>query len=153
MANDNRQLTRRLMEEVWNNGKLQLLEELLDPAFEGRDPLMGPLKPEQYRNMVKAYRTAFPDIRFEIQAVVADGSFVTTRWAARCTHLGPFLGNESTGRSAFITGINMAELRNGKVLSEYSEWDLAALLRQLDLVGITVPLAVRRPQQQQQRSP
>lgn len=149
MATDNKQLTRRLMEEVWNNGKLALLDELLDPTFEGKDPLMGPLKLEQYRNMVKAYRRAFPDLRFEVQAVVADGSFVTTRWAARCTHLGPFLGNESTGRSALVTGINMAELRNGKVLFEYSEWDVAALLRQLDLESVTVPLAVRRPLQQQ----
>lgn len=147
MANDNKQLTRRLLEEVWNNGNLAALDDLLDPAFEGHDPLMGPLKPEAYKNAVKAYRRAFPDLRFEVNAVVADGSFVTTRWTLRCTHLGPFLGTPSTSRNGQVTGINMAELRNGKLLSEYSEWDALALFRQLDLQDVTVPLAVRRPVQ------
>lgn len=147
MANDNKQLTRRLLEEVWNNGNLAALDDLLDPSFEGHDPLMGPLKPEAYKNAVKAYRRAFPDLRFEVNAVVADGSFVTTRWTLRCTHLGPFLGTPSTSKYAQVTGINMAELRNGKLLSEYSEWDALALFRQLELQDVTVPLAVRRPVQ------
>lgn len=153
MAHDNAQVTRRLIEEVWNSGKLQVLEELLDASFEGRDPLRGPLTADQYRNAVKGFRLAFPDVRFELNAVVASDNHVTTRWTMRCTHLGPFLGTESSGKSAQVTGINLAELRNGKLISEYSEWDALALFRQLGLEDVTLPLAVRRPVQQQQRAP
>lgn len=153
MADDDSQVTRRLFEDVWNGGKLQVLEELLDPSFEGRDPLRGPLTAEQYRNAVKGFRLAFPDLRFELNAVVAADNHVTTRWTMRCTHLGPFLGTESTGKSAQVTGINLAELRNGKLVSEYSEWDALALFRQLGLEDVSLPLAARRPVQQLQRSP
>ncbi len=151
MAHDNTQVTRRLIEDVWNNGKLQALDELLDPAFEGRDPLRGPLNVEQYRNAVKGFRLAFPDVRFELNAVVASDKHVTTRWTMRCTHLGPFLGIESSGKSAQVTGLNLAELRNGKLVSEYSEWDALALFRQLGLEDVTLPLAVRKPVMQQAR--
>lgn len=149
----NKQVTRRLLEEVWNQGKLELIDELLDPAYEGFDPLMGPLKRESYRSAVKGYRRAFPDLELQVRAVVAEGNFVTTRWIAHGTHLGPFLGTESSGRSAEVTGMEMSELSNGKLISGFSEWDALGLFRQLGLEHVTVPLAVRKAAQQQSRFP
>lgn len=153
MAYDNKQLTRRVWEEIWNQGKLEVIEELIDPTFEGHDPLMGPLKRDAFRNAVKGYRTAFPDLKLELNAIFAEDNFVTTRWTMRATHLGPFLGTESTGKSAQVTGVNLGELRNGRLVSDYMEWDVAGLFRQLGLEGVTVPLAVRRPPAQQTRNP
>jgi steroid delta-isomerase-like uncharacterized protein len=153
MATDNKQLARRLIEEVWNKGQLELIDELLDPAYEGHDPLLGTLKRDALRNSVKGYRSAFPDLRFEVNAVLGEGNFVTTRWTARGTHLGPLLGRESTGRSAQVTGISVAEIRNGRIISDYAEWDALGLFRQLGLQDVTVPLAVRKPAPQEQRRP
>ncbi len=153
MAYDNKQLARRVWDEIWNQGKLEAIEELIDPTFEGHDPLMGPLQRDAFRNAVKGYRAAFPDLKFEINAIIAEDHFVTTRWTVRATHLGPFLGTESSGKSAEVTGISLAELRNGRLVSDYTEWDVASLFRQLGLEDVTVPLAVRRGPQLQQARP
>lgn len=146
---DNKALQRRLMEEVWGEGKLELIDELLDPEFAGADPLRGPLTREGYRSLVKGYRRAFPDLKFEFNAVTGDENFVAVRWTARATHRGPFLGTPSTGKAMTVTGISFAEFRNGKIVSEYSEWDALGMLRQLGIDDVTVPLAVRRPRDQQ----
>ena len=151
MAYDNKQLTRRVLEEIWSQGKLGVIEELIDPLYEGHDPLMGPLSRDAFRNAVKGYRTAFPDLKLELNAIFGEDNFVTTRWTLRATHLGPFLGTESSGRSAQVTGISLTELRNGRLVSDYTEWDVAGLFRQLGLEDVTVPLAVRRQQPPQPR--
>ena len=143
MATDNKQVARRVIDEIWNKGKLDMIEELLDPAYEGHDPLLGGLKRDSFRQSVKAYRSAFPDLKMEINALLVDGNFVTTRWTARGTHLGPLLGKESTGRSASVTGISVGEIRNGRIISDYAEWDALGLFRQLGLDDVNVPLAVR----------
>jgi steroid delta-isomerase-like uncharacterized protein len=153
MATDNRELTKRLMEDVWNAGNLAAIDDLLDPDFQGRDPLMGTLSREAYRNAVKGYRRAFPDLKFERTLVLTDSQFVITHWTMQATHLGPFLGTPSTGKSAMVTGIDITELRNGKVRSDVREWDALSLLRQLGLEDVTVPMAVRRPREQQSRGP
>ena len=141
MAYDNKQLTRRVLEEIWSQGKLGVIEELIDPLYEGHDPLMGPLSRAAFRNAVK----------LELNAIFGEDNFVTTRWTLRATHLGPSLGTESSGRSAQVTGISLTELRNGRLVSDYTEWDVAGLFRRLELEGVTVPLAVRRQQPPQPR--
>lgn len=151
MASDNKQTTRRLIEDVWNGGKLEVIDELLDPDFEGHDPLMGKQTRDIYRRGVKGYRAAFPDLKFEANQLLLDGNYVITRWTARGTHLGPFLGTESTGKTGVVTGINVAEFRNGKVIWQQSEWDALGLFRQLGLEDVTVPLAARQPRPQQAR--
>ncbi len=142
---DNKQLQRRLMEEVWGEGKLELIDELLDADFAGADPLRGPLTREGYRNLVKGYRRAFPDVKFTIDSITGDDKCVATRWTAHATHRGPFLGTPSTGKAMTVTGISYAEFRNGKIVGEFTEWDALGMLRQLGIDDVTVPLAVRRP--------
>jgi predicted ester cyclase len=144
MAIDNKQTARRLIEELWSKGKVELLEELVDPNYEGRDPLLGVFKRDGLKENVKAYRSAFPDLKMDVLALIAEGNFVTTRWVARGTHLGPLLGMKGTGRSASITGINVGEFRNGKLINDVGEFDALGLMRQLQLEGITTPIPTRQ---------
>ena len=139
MAIDNKQLARRLIEEVWNKGKIDLIDELVDPNFEGHDPVIGLEKRDTLRESVKGYRTAFPDLKMDITSIVAEGNYVVTRWTARGTNLGPFMGMGSTGRAATVTGINFGEVRNGKLISDYSEYDALGLMRQLGVESVGMP--------------
>ena len=52
-----------------------------------------------------------------------------------------------------MTGIDVAEIRNGRFVSDYTEWDALGLFRQLGLEGVNVPLAVRKPATKEARTP
>lgn len=141
MATDNKALTRRLIEEVWNKGNLEVINELVDPNYEGHDPMLGTLKRDGLREAVKSYRTAFPDLKIEVANIVAEGNYVCTRWISRGTNRGPLLGRAGTGKTVVLSGINLAEVRGGKLLVDRQEFDSASLLRQLgaDVGAFAVP--------------
>jgi steroid delta-isomerase-like uncharacterized protein len=139
MAIDNKQVARRMIEEVYNKGKIELIEELIDPAYEGHDPLMGTVKRDGLRESVKGYRSAFPDLKLEVNTIIAEGNFVVTRWTARGTHRGALMGIAPTGKSTVVTGIDFAELKNGKISSQYSEFDALGMMRTLGVEATAVP--------------
>ena len=141
MAIDNKQIARRLIEEVWSKGRIDLIDELVDPKFESKDPLIGTLNRDGLREAVRTYRSAFPDLKFEVVSILAEGNYVSVRWIARGTNLGPFMGMNSTGRAATVTGLTLTEVRNGKVISDTFEMDSLGLMRQLGLepVGTHIP--------------
>ncbi len=139
MATDNKALSRRVIEEVWNKGNFEAIDELFDPSFKSEDPMLGTVDLDGFRESVKQYRTAFPDLKIEILSLVAEGNFVCTRWRATGTHRGPLLGMEPTGKKAVTNGLDFSEVRNGKVISDYNAFDSLTLLKQLGLESVAVP--------------
>lgn len=129
--NDNKLIARRLIEEVWNKGDVTLIDELVDPGYEGHDPVLGTYKRDGLTQAVQSYRSSFPDLKLEIVNQVADDRFVVTRWIARGTHLGPFMGVEPTKKFAVTSGIDLTEVRDGKIYSDFTEYDSLGLLKQL----------------------
>jgi len=139
MATDNKTLARRLIEEVWNKGNYGVIDELYDPQFTSEDPMLGTADLNGFRETVKGYRTAFPDLKVEILSLVSEGNFVATRWRCTGTHRGPLLGMAPTGKVAVTNGVDIAEVRNGKIISDYTMFDSLTLLRQLGLDSVAVP--------------
>jgi steroid delta-isomerase-like uncharacterized protein len=92
MSEHNKTLMRRAVEEVWNQGSADLLDELVASDFIIHAPqaeIHGREGAKQYLAML---REAFPDIHFTIEDQIADGDRVMTRWTARGTHKGAFQG-------------------------------------------------------------
>ena len=82
MSESNKNVVRRLFEEVWNKGNLQVADELFAPNYVHRDastPDVG-RGPESEKKRATLYRTAFPDIRFTIEDVIAERETVIARW-------------------------------------------------------------------------
>lgn len=131
MASDNKQVIRRLFEEAWNRGQLDVLEELIDPKYQAHDPLLGVLDLKGYRSSIKSYRTSFSGLNFVIDEMVSDGNVVATRWTARGTHTGPFGALAPTGKTAEVKGISFSELKNGKLIRTSSQMDTLGLMQQL----------------------
>jgi predicted ester cyclase len=59
-------------------------------------------------------RTAFPDLRFTIEEVVAEGDTVAARVTLSGTHLGPFLSMAPTGRSDRQVSMHFVSFRDDK---------------------------------------
>jgi predicted SnoaL-like aldol condensation-catalyzing enzyme len=93
-AQENKAVSRRVAEEIFNEGKLDLAEELYTPDYVLHDPalpedLHGPEGLKQYAAMNLG---AFPDARVTVEDQIAEGDMVATRWRATGTHTGDLMG-------------------------------------------------------------
>jgi steroid delta-isomerase-like uncharacterized protein len=131
MVPENEAVVRRFMEEVWSEGRLSVAEELVaaDHLHHlGDDTLRGP---GGIKEAATWLRTAFPDLRFEVDDLISDGDRVVLRWTARGTHRGTFADVAPTGRRVVWTGCDWFRLRSGRLVEAFVLADGGALYDQL----------------------
>lgn len=83
--------------------------------------------------------TAFPDFRFEVLEVVAEGELVIARVMAHGTHLGPFQGLAPSGRAFQLDSFHMFRCVDGKAVEHWAVRDDLGMLRQLGAAPTPVP--------------
>ena len=136
MYEGNKNVVRRLFEEVWNKGNLQVTDELFTPNYTHHDastPDVG-RGPESEKKRATLYRAAFPDFRLTIEDLIADGETVMARWSCRGTHKGDLSGIAPTGKQFTISGVSIARFANGKMAEGWVNWDALGLMQQLGVV-------------------
>jgi steroid delta-isomerase-like uncharacterized protein len=121
---------------AWNDHDPDRVAAFCCPEYEGQDvseakPQQGP---DDMRNTVLRYVTAFPDLRFTGNDVVVQDDQVVLSWTAHGTHCGPLLNIPPTGRTIDIRGVSMLTIRNGKVARGFYLWDVAGMLRSIGLL-------------------
>jgi steroid delta-isomerase-like uncharacterized protein len=134
MSEQNKMLVRRAYEEVYNQGKLEVIDELVTDDFVvhvGAEDLHGPVALKEYVTML---RGGFPDLHLTIDMQVADGDIVVTRWTGRGTHTGTFQGIPPTGRQGSMTGIDIDRIRDGRTVECWTNTDDLGLLQQLGVL-------------------
>jgi steroid delta-isomerase-like uncharacterized protein len=136
MSEGNKNVVRRLFEELWNKGNLPVADELFSPNYAHHDPSTPDVGrgPESEKKRATLYRTAFPDLRLTIEDIIAEGETVTARWSCRGTHKGDLSGIAPTGKQFTISGVTIARLSNGKMAEGYVNWDALGLMQQLGVV-------------------
>ncbi len=137
MSEQNKTNVRRLFEEVWNKGNVSALDDLFAPTYTHHDsstPDVG-RGPESEKKRVTLYRNAFPDIRFTIEDMLAEGETVVARWSCRGTHKGELNGIAPTNKQFNITGVSIARFTNGKMFEGYVNWDALGLMQQLGVIA------------------
>ena len=128
--------SRRLIEESFNEGKFDLVDQLVAPDAVNHDPaqparLQSLHGPEAQRRIVEMYRAAFPDVRITVDEVIEEGDRVALRWHAEGTHRGELEGLAPTGVRTTVTGISLDHWREGKVVETWTQWDNLGMARQL----------------------
>ncbi len=119
---ENKALVRRFVEGVWNQGKLDLLEEFVAADFLNHEDAPGARGgPESIRRHVLALRSAFPDVHFTIEELIAEGDVVVVRESARGTNRGAFMGIPPTGQQMTFSNIHIVRLANGKLVEHWRE--------------------------------
>jgi steroid delta-isomerase-like uncharacterized protein len=123
----------RVIEEILNQGKFELVGECFSERLVEHDPHQaGAEDPrEGFVAAVQMFRAAFPDNYTFIEDQVAEGDRVATRWRMTGTHRGPFMGLEPTGNKVEATGIFFDRLENGRIVETWANYDLHGLLQQL----------------------
>jgi steroid delta-isomerase-like uncharacterized protein len=136
MSDTNKTAVRRLFDEVWNKGHQQIADELFAQNYNHHDSSTPDLGrgPESEKKRATLYRNAFPDIRFIVEDLVAEGESVTARWSCRGTHKGDLNGIAPTGKQFTISGISVSRLSNGKMVEGWVNWDALGMMQQLGVV-------------------
>ncbi len=136
MSDTNRNVVRRLFDEVWTKGNLPVADQLFASTYTHHDPSTPDLGrgPESEKLRATLYRTAFADFRLTIEDLTAEGEIVTARWSCRGTHKGDLNGIAPTGKQFAISGISIARFISGKMVEGWVNWDALGLMQQLGVV-------------------
>ena len=125
--------------DAWNARRLDEFVLLLTEDVEWYDPAM-PAPPVRGRAAVRAFAEAvleaFPDFTYEVQHPIccsADGSRCAIMWRISASHLHGLkpLGYAPTGRSAKIEGVDVLDIRNGRVARILTAFDVISAAEQL----------------------
>ena len=121
-------------QELWNTGNLDVIAEAVAEDVVVHDTVNGELRGrDAIRDIVVAYRTAFPDMQLTIDDQIAEGDTVVTRWSASGTHLGPLGRVPPTGKSGYLTSVNISRFSGLKIVEVWEMWDGLGLVHQLGL--------------------
>ena len=126
---------RRLIDEGFTGGRLEVADELIDPAIvEHQDygPEHAP-GAEGVKAVIASLKRAFSDFHLAIEDLVVDGDTAWLRMVATGTNDGSFMGHPPTGRPIRIDVIDVVRVRDGRITEHWGVPDRLGVLRQLGL--------------------
>ncbi|PYE54798.1 ester cyclase [Deinococcus yavapaiensis] len=128
---ENKAAVRRLTEEVWNQGRTDVIPEIYHDLSVAPDVPQLPVGPAGTRFAVETFRTAFPDFHMTIEHLLAEGDFVVARFRQQGTHRGDLFGIPPTGHEVDFEEIALLQFADGKVIGTWYETDMMTLMSQL----------------------
>jgi predicted ester cyclase len=142
MYEQEKRVAERFFEEVWNQGRIELLPELTVPGTI-HDPLLGEIEGAQGTELfVTGFRTAFPDLRFKIEHIVAEAPFVTVHWTVTGTHTGPLMSIQATGKYGAIAGMTLLRFEGAKIAESWVARDDLKMFQLMDMAQTIELVAV-----------
>src|SRR5919202_4081010 len=143
---ENRASFRRYLEQAWNQGNLEVVDEVFD-RYVAHQPDGSVLErgPEDVKRFVGEFRSAFPDLRLIVEEQIAKGDKVVSRGTIRGTHQGEFRGMAPTGEEVDIPGMAVFRFsREGKVVESWDSYDQLSLMRQSIEQELRVARSIQR---------
>jgi len=135
-APDNEQLARRYVEDVINQGQLDLVDEIYAEDYVNHtaaetDAEVALSGREGVKDVVTQWRAAFPDLHVSIDDMFGFEDRVAFRATVRGTHDGDWAGVKATGRAVDIRIISIIRVANGQIVERWENADNLSLLQQL----------------------
>jgi len=140
---ENKELARRIIKE-WNvvNGDVAKMRALYDkyyaPGFIYHDVSTGDMKREQTMQDMVTYLSAFPDVNYSIDDILAEGDKVVIRCTVQATHKGAFMGIPATGKRIVFKAVEIDKIAGGKIVEA---WGFSGSQSMMDQLGVTTGVA------------
>ncbi len=129
-ATSNVALARRWFQEMWNERRTEIIDELVLPesvCYSESGVLRGK---QPFLDLVHGpFVTAFPDLQVNVDEVADAGDVVVVRWTATGTHTGDLPTLPATKRRITFRGMTWARFRDGKMLEGYDCWNQSGLFQ------------------------
>ena len=121
--------------DIWNSGDLSALDEVVAPGvvmhLRGRSDITGF---DAYRGYIAALRVAFPDQRWLLEDLIAEGDKAALVWTLHGTHRGELSGAAPTGKVVTVTGISLYRIADGQLAEIWVQSDTLGILQQIGAV-------------------
>jgi predicted ester cyclase len=128
---------RRFAEEAWNNGNLDVVDEVFAPEYvaHAANDAHSVYGPEGHKEFIAYFRQAFPDVHLTSGDLLAEDDLLVSRMKWQGTHMGNYMGIPPTGKkiAVDVTGINRFE--NGQVVEAWGVVDTLGMLQQLGVIA------------------
>lgn len=106
-------ITRRFIIEPWANGKLEVLDEVCSPNY-----TLGEQNLDFLKKAIVDFRKALPDLKVDIDEMIAEGDLVAYSWTMYGTHQDEYQGIAPTGKPVKLTGITIVRFADGKIVHD-----------------------------------
>ena len=126
---ENKAIVRRLIEEGWANP--DILDEIIADDIVYPNEIHGL---DAYKQTCSKWFAGFPDSRFSVEGIIAEGDKVVARWKWSGTHTGEWVGIPPTNKEASCGGTFTFRIAGGKVVEQWSHWSAFRLYVQLGLI-------------------
>jgi steroid delta-isomerase-like uncharacterized protein len=129
----NKAICRRYLAQVWNERRMDLLDEFVDENIVQYLGSLGGAVPgaENMAAGMKMGLRAFPDLQLSVQDEIAEGDKVVFRWTMTATHQGEYLGIPATGKQIEQTGVAIYRLADARIVELWFYPDNVGLMQQL----------------------
>jgi steroid delta-isomerase-like uncharacterized protein len=127
---DNKAVSTRLIEEVFNQGDYDVVDNLVAEDFVAH---VGAAQygREAFSEMIRSYRNAFPDYHCVISDQIAESDQVATRWTFKGTQDGQLMDLPPSGKRVTVTGVAIDRIADGKLVESWLEMDAQRMLHDL----------------------
>src|SRR5438105_2902684 len=137
-------IIRRWNEEGWSGGKYELAHEIISPnmTVHGAGGQAVGMGPDGLIDLIKTWRTAFPDGRMEIDDLIVEGDLVAIRNTWHGTQEAEFYGVAPSGKTVAVTSVGLDRVVDGKVTEGWGELDMVGMMQQMGALPMVGPGAV-----------
>lgn len=133
MSEDYKRIVRRLYDEVFAQGKLEVADEVIaENCVDHEAP--GGRGPEPVKQAATMFRSAFADFKITMDDAIVEGNQIACRFTASGTHRGEFAGIPATGKSFSVGGMDMLRFEGGKAVEHWGYTDQMGLMQQLGAI-------------------
>jgi steroid delta-isomerase-like uncharacterized protein len=132
---ESKALVQRFYDEGWNANDLDVYDELVTEDFVDHQALPGlPPGREGFKALNAMFRSAFPDVWVDVDALVAEGDKVAARWTSTGTHQGDLFGIPATGRKVNVSATVVYRVEDGRLAEGWISRDDVGMMRQLGVI-------------------
>ena len=124
MPNKNSTLTYRWFQEVWNNGRKDAIDEMLDAnaIVHGIEGINAP-GPEGFKNFYDSFKQQFPKVHVEVEDAVCEAGYETSRCTVQATN--------ANNQTVTFSGMTFLEVKNNKIINAWNNFDFLSMYQQL----------------------
>ena len=136
----NKAVLNRFWTEVWDQGDLDVVDEIFHPNFvdHGLAPGLHKQGPEGAKEAVMQFRNAMPDLYLKCDMMIAEGDKVLSLWESGGTQTGPLASARGTipptNNKGIVRGMTLNRVEDGKIIEAWDNFDILGMLQQLGVI-------------------
>lgn len=133
----NKTIVSRIYEELLNQEKKSVIDEIFASDVVIHDPFMGTMAGvEAFKQLLGMFDAGFPGHRVKVENITAEGDYVSVLHTHTATHTGQFMNLPPTGKQVMVNGLELFRLQNGKIAEFWRKDDDVSLLMQIGAIPV-----------------